>query len=50
MADLFGSAAATADTGPRPLADRLRPQALDQVIGQEQVPIWPTAMAVRCST
>jgi len=25
------------DTGPRPLADRLRPQALDQVIGQEQV-------------
>ena len=37
MADLFGSAAATADTGPRPLADRLRPQALDQVIGQEQV-------------
>lgn len=37
MADLFGSAAAATDTGPRPLADRLRPQALDQVIGQEQV-------------
>jgi len=37
MADLFGSAAATPNVGPRPLADRLRPQALDQVIGQDQV-------------
>ncbi|MBA83488.1 replication-associated recombination protein A [Thalassobius sp. S69A] len=39
MADLFDSgtpAAAPASTH-RPLADRLRPQSLDQVIGQEQV-------------
>jgi putative ATPase len=41
MADLFESsdaqAAAPASNAPRPLADRLRPQSLDQVIGQEQV-------------
>ncbi|UWQ58798.1 replication-associated recombination protein A [Leisingera caerulea] len=42
MADLFGSPA-TADSDPqqpapnRPLADRLRPQSLGEVIGQEQV-------------
>ncbi|MEM6759446.1 MAG: replication-associated recombination protein A [Pseudomonadota bacterium] len=36
MADLFASQAAP-DTGPRPLADRLRPQALSEVIGQRQV-------------
>jgi putative ATPase len=38
MADLFDTGAAEpAKAGPRPLADRLRPQQLDQVIGQEQV-------------
>lgn len=38
MADLFDTGAAEpAKAGPRPLADRLRPQRLDQVIGQEQV-------------
>ncbi|MGO4914199.1 replication-associated recombination protein A [Pseudogemmobacter sp. W21_MBD1_M6] len=38
MADLFDSAdSARPDTGPRPLADRLRPKVLEEVIGQEQV-------------
>ena len=38
MADLFETSAATSATaGPRPLADRLRPQTLADVIGQEQV-------------
>ncbi|SHF73860.1 putative ATPase [Loktanella atrilutea] len=39
MADLFDTSASTpaAPTGPRPLADRLRPQTLGEVIGQEQV-------------
>jgi len=38
MADLFDSSAATSTaSGPRPLADRLRPQALADVIGQQQV-------------
>ncbi|MEL6641438.1 MAG: replication-associated recombination protein A [Pseudomonadota bacterium] len=38
MADLFENAAATpAVDAPRPLADRLRPQVLADVIGQEQV-------------
>jgi putative ATPase len=38
MADLFDTGAAEpAKAGPRPLADRLRPQQLGQVIGQEQV-------------
>jgi putative ATPase len=42
MADLFDSPAsgrpsAPVAEGPRPLADRLRPQALAEVIGQEQV-------------
>ena len=38
MADLFDTGPGTSPTsGPRPLADRLRPQTLDQVIGQEQV-------------
>jgi len=36
MADLFGSAQ-TSHSGHRPLADRLRPQTLDEVIGQPQV-------------
>lgn len=36
MPDLFDSDT-PAPEGPRPLADRLRPQALDQVIGQEAV-------------
>ena len=37
MADLFDTVAATPTPGPRPLADRLRPQSLAQVIGQGQV-------------
>ncbi|WP_421999191.1 replication-associated recombination protein A [Roseovarius mucosus] len=38
MADLFDSGATPRpDTGPRPLADRLRPRRLMDVIGQEQV-------------
>ena len=38
MADLFDTGAAEpSKAGPRPLADRLRPQRLNQVIGQEQV-------------
>lgn len=38
MADLFGDPQTqTQDTAPRPLADRLRPQSLGEVIGQEQV-------------
>ncbi len=40
MTDLFGDPEQKADTpsnAPRPLADRLRPQALGEVIGQQQV-------------
>jgi putative ATPase len=39
MPDLFDSPStpSSASAGPRPLADRLRPQTLGQVIGQEQV-------------
>lgn len=38
MADLFGNAPDTTHTtGHRPLADRLRPQSLDEVIGQQQI-------------
>lgn len=37
MADLFDSSTQSAPAGPRPLADRLRPQVLGEVIGQEQV-------------
>ena len=38
MADLFDSSEPTRpDTAPRPLADRLRPRSLREVIGQEQV-------------
>lgn len=39
MADLFGETAtpAASDNAPRPLADRLRPQSLAEVIGQSQV-------------
>ncbi|WP_136439803.1 replication-associated recombination protein A [Pacificoceanicola onchidii] len=38
MADLFDTPGADAsDKAPRPLADRLRPQSLGDVIGQEQV-------------
>jgi putative ATPase len=38
MPDLFDMPAARGqDAGPRPLADRLRPKALDQVIGQDRV-------------
>ncbi|MDA7423122.1 replication-associated recombination protein A [Thalassococcus lentus] len=37
MADLFDTGATPKTEGPRPLADRLRPQTLSEVIGQEQV-------------
>ena len=37
MADLFDTGASVPDTAPRPLADRLRPKSLSEVIGQEQV-------------
>ncbi|MBO9465854.1 replication-associated recombination protein A [Tropicibacter sp. R15_0] len=37
MADLFDTSDTVPDTAPRPLADRLRPQSLDEVIGQRQV-------------
>jgi putative ATPase len=37
MADLFGSDAPVVESGHRPLADRLRPQSLAEVIGQSQV-------------
>ncbi|MCI2401093.1 replication-associated recombination protein A [Aliiroseovarius subalbicans] len=37
MADLFDSDPTSKTEGPRPLADRLRPKSLDEVIGQEQV-------------
>jgi putative ATPase len=37
MADLFDSGEPAPDTAPRPLADRLRPQKLSEVIGQPQV-------------
>ena len=37
MADLFDIAATPEPDAPRPLADRLRPRALSQVIGQDQV-------------
>ncbi|MCH2250587.1 MAG: replication-associated recombination protein A [Cognatishimia sp.] len=38
MADLFGDPQTDAqNTAPRPLADRLRPKSLGEVIGQEQV-------------
>ena len=35
MADLFDTPGQSVDTGPRPLADRLRPQSLGEVIGQD---------------
>jgi putative ATPase len=37
MADLFDIAAPAQPDAPRPLADRLRPRALSQVIGQQKV-------------
>jgi len=37
MADLFDNTPSRADEAPRPLADRLRPRALVDVIGQEKV-------------
>ncbi len=37
MADLFDTETTHADNGPRPLADRLRPKKLSDVIGQAQV-------------
>ncbi len=37
MADLFQSDTPLPDTAPRPLADRLRPRKLGEVIGQQQV-------------
>ena len=37
MADLFDTSPSEPSAGPRPLADRLRPQSLSDVIGQQQV-------------
>jgi putative ATPase len=37
LADLFDSASDEPAAGPRPLADRLRPKILSEVIGQQQV-------------
>ena len=37
MADLFDSSAPNDDTAPRPLADRIRPRSLSEVIGQRHV-------------
>ncbi|MDG1377598.1 MAG: replication-associated recombination protein A [Yoonia sp.] len=37
MTDLFNSTPSSIPAGPRPLADRLRPKTLEEVIGQEQV-------------
>ncbi|MGI9390008.1 MAG: replication-associated recombination protein A [Boseongicola sp.] len=37
MADLFDNPASADEAAPRPLADRLRPTALDQVIGQDHI-------------
>ena len=39
MADLFDTPNkdTSSKNGPRPLADRLRPKTLDEVVGQEQV-------------
>ncbi|PCJ76775.1 MAG: AAA family ATPase [Rhodobacteraceae bacterium] len=37
MADLFDTAGETPSNAPRPLADRLRPKALAEVIGQEHI-------------
>ena len=37
MADLFDTLSAPAPDAPRPLADRLRPKTLAEVIGQEKV-------------
>ncbi len=37
MADLFDTGATAPDNAPRPLADRLRPTSLGEVIGQQQV-------------
>ena len=53
MADLFDTASEGArDTGPRPLADRLRPKALDEVIGQEKLlgPDGPLGAMLRAGT
>ena len=37
MTDLFDVAAAAGRGGPRPLADRLRPRCLDEVVGQDHL-------------
>ncbi|MEM7507047.1 MAG: replication-associated recombination protein A [Pseudomonadota bacterium] len=37
MADLFGTADPPAQSGPRPLADRLRPASLADVVGQDHI-------------
>jgi putative ATPase len=37
MADLFDTPSSSVPDAPRPLADRLRPKRLDEVIGQEKV-------------
>ncbi|NSX56014.1 replication-associated recombination protein A [Parasulfitobacter algicola] len=52
MADLFDASSQVPDTTPRPLADRLRPQSLDQVIGQDHVlgPDGPLGTMLTSST
>ena len=37
MNDLFAPNAVDTPKGPQPLAERLRPRAIDQVIGQAQI-------------
>ena len=44
MSDLFDTLPDQTASGPRPLADRLRPKSLNEVIGQEQV-LGPITMA-----
>ena len=47
MSDLFDTQPeALPDTAPRPLADRLRPRKLSDVIGQQQV-LGPEGEAIR---
>ena len=37
MTDLFGETQETEASGPRPLADRLRPRAIEEVVGQDHL-------------
>src|SRR5690625_2197887 len=48
MSDLFDAAAASGQGGPRPLADRMRPTRLEEVVGQDHLlgPEGPIGSAV----